>query len=82
MAMGFATDGKRPPQPAANMLAARHRRAGGFSTKYWTPDSMSPRSRCRVLLPTWWPKPRVDHCGLSDRRSHGGRDYCPSRERF
>jgi hypothetical protein len=36
--MGCATDGKRLRQTSANMLAVRHLRAGGFSTKYCTPD--------------------------------------------
>jgi spermidine synthase len=38
MAMGFATDDQRLRQTSAKKLAARHRRAGGFSTKYWTPE--------------------------------------------
>jgi spermidine synthase len=38
MAMGWATDNKRLRQTSAKALAARHRQAGGFSTKYWTPE--------------------------------------------
>jgi spermidine synthase len=38
LAMGFASDDKRLRQTSAKTLAARHRRAGGFSTKYWTPE--------------------------------------------
>ena len=38
MAMGWATDDKRLRNIPAKTLAARYRRAGGFSTKYWTPQ--------------------------------------------
>jgi spermidine synthase len=37
MAMGWATDDKRMRQTPVKTLAARYRKAGGFSTKYWTP---------------------------------------------
>ena len=38
MAMGWATDDKRLRQLPAKTIAARYRKAGSFSTKYWTPD--------------------------------------------
>lgn len=38
MAMGFATDNKRLRQVSAKVLAARYRKAGRFSTRYWTPE--------------------------------------------
>jgi spermidine synthase len=38
MAMGWATDDRRLRQTPAKTLAARYRRAGSFSTKYWTPE--------------------------------------------
>jgi spermidine synthase len=38
MAMGWASDDRRLRQTPAKTLAARYRRAGGFSTKYWTPE--------------------------------------------
>ena len=38
MAMGFATDNRRLRQASAKALAARYRRAGSFSTRYWTPE--------------------------------------------
>jgi spermidine synthase len=38
MAMGWATDDRRLRQTSAKTLAARYRRAGGFVTKYWTPE--------------------------------------------
>jgi spermidine synthase len=38
MAMGWATDNKRLRQLPAKTIAARYRKAGGFSTKYWTPE--------------------------------------------
>jgi spermidine synthase len=38
MAMGWASDDRRLRQIAAKTLAARYRKAGGFSTKYWTPE--------------------------------------------
>jgi spermidine synthase len=38
MAMGWATDDKRLRQTSAKTVAARYRKAGSFSTKYWTPE--------------------------------------------
>jgi spermidine synthase len=38
LAMGWASDDKNLRQTPARTLAARHRRAGGFATKYWTPE--------------------------------------------
>jgi spermidine synthase len=38
MAMGWASDNTRLRLTSAKMLAARHRKAGGFATRYWTPD--------------------------------------------
>ena len=38
MAMGFATDDAALRKASAKTIAARHRRAGGFATRYWTPD--------------------------------------------
>jgi len=38
MAMGFATDNKKLRQVPLNVIAARYRKAGSFSTKYWTPE--------------------------------------------
>jgi len=38
MAMGFATDNTQLRQTPAATLAARHRRAGSFATRYWTPE--------------------------------------------
>jgi spermidine synthase len=38
MAMGFATDNKRLRRTPAKTIAARYRKAGSFSTKYWTPE--------------------------------------------
>ena len=38
LAMGFASDDKRLRRAAAGLLAARYRRAGRFSTRYWTPE--------------------------------------------
>jgi spermidine synthase len=38
MAMGFATDDKRLRRHSANTIARRYRKAGGFVTKYWTPE--------------------------------------------
>lgn len=38
MAMGFATDDRRLRQTPVATLAARHRRAGAFATRYWTPQ--------------------------------------------
>ena len=38
MAMGWATDNKRLCQTSAKALAGRHRQAGSFATRYWTPE--------------------------------------------
>jgi spermidine synthase len=38
MAMGWATDDRRLRRTAVKTLAARYRKAGSFSTKYWTPE--------------------------------------------
>jgi spermidine synthase len=38
MAMGFATDNTALRKTSVRTIAARHRKAGGFATKYWTPD--------------------------------------------
>jgi spermidine synthase len=38
MAMGFATDDTRLRRASVRTIAARHRKAGGFATRYWTPD--------------------------------------------
>jgi spermidine synthase len=38
MAMGFATDNTALRKASVRTIAARHRKAGGFTTKYWTPD--------------------------------------------
>jgi len=38
MAMGWATDDRRLRQTPVKTLAARYRKAGSFSTKYWTPE--------------------------------------------
>ena len=38
MAMGWATDDKRLRQVPVKTLTARHRKAGSFSTRYWTPE--------------------------------------------
>jgi spermidine synthase len=38
LAMGFASDDKRLRRAAARLLAARYRRAGRLSTRYWTPE--------------------------------------------
>ena len=38
MAMGWASDDRRLRQTPVRTLAARYRRAGGFATKYWTPE--------------------------------------------
>jgi spermidine synthase len=38
MAMGWATDDRRLRQTAVKTLAVRYRKAGSFSTKYWTPE--------------------------------------------
>jgi spermidine synthase len=38
MAMGFATDNKALKQTPVATIAARYRKAGNFSTRYWTPE--------------------------------------------
>jgi spermidine synthase len=38
MAIGFATDNKALRVTPAKIIAARYRKAGGFTTKYWTPE--------------------------------------------
>ena len=38
MAMGFASDDKRLRRTSARTLAERHRKAGRFATRYWTPE--------------------------------------------
>jgi len=38
MAMGWASDDKGSRHTSAKTLAARYRRAGGFATRYWTPE--------------------------------------------
>jgi spermidine synthase len=38
MAIGFATDNKALRAAPAKTIAARYRKAGGFTTKYWTPE--------------------------------------------
>jgi spermidine synthase len=38
MAMGWATDENGLRHAPVKRLAKRHRRAGGFSTRYWTPE--------------------------------------------
>jgi spermidine synthase len=38
MAMGWATDNRRLRQTPVKTIAARYRKAGAFSTKYWTPE--------------------------------------------
>ncbi len=38
MAMGFATDDTRLRQLPVKTIAERYRKAGSFSTKYWTPE--------------------------------------------
>ncbi len=38
MAMGFASGDRRLRQTPVATLAARYRSAGGFATKYWTPE--------------------------------------------
>jgi spermidine synthase len=37
MAMGFASDNRKLRQTPEKVIAARYRKAGRFSTKYWTP---------------------------------------------
>jgi spermidine synthase len=38
MAMGWASDNKKLRQVSAKTLAERYKKAGRFSTKYWTPE--------------------------------------------
>jgi spermidine synthase len=38
LAMGFATDDARLRRTSVKQIAARHRKAGRFATRYWTPD--------------------------------------------
>jgi spermidine synthase len=38
MAMGWASDDRRLRQAPVQTLAARYRKAGSFSTRYWTPE--------------------------------------------
>ena len=38
MAIGFATDDKRLRRHSVTTIARRYRKAGGFRTKYWTPE--------------------------------------------
>lgn len=38
MAMGFATGDRRLRRASVRTIAARYRRAGGFATRYWTPE--------------------------------------------
>jgi spermidine synthase len=38
MTMGFATDNTALRRTPVRTLAARHRKAGGFATQYWTPE--------------------------------------------
>jgi spermidine synthase len=38
LTMGWATNDKRLRQTAVKTIAARYRKAGRFSTKYWTPE--------------------------------------------
>jgi spermidine synthase len=38
MAMGWASDDRRLRQTPVKTLAARYRKAGAFSTRYWTPE--------------------------------------------
>jgi spermidine synthase len=38
MAMGWATDNKKLRQTPIKTIAARYRKAGSFSTQYWTPE--------------------------------------------
>jgi spermidine synthase len=38
MAIGFATDNKALRVTPAKTIAARYRKAGSFTTKYWTPE--------------------------------------------
>jgi spermidine synthase len=38
MAMGIASDNKRVRRHPVQTIAQRYRRAGGFKTRYWTPE--------------------------------------------
>ena len=38
MAMGFASDDTRLRRISARTIAERYRKAGGFATRYWTPE--------------------------------------------
>ena len=38
MAMGFASNDKRLRRHPVKTIAQRYRKAGGFTTQYWTPD--------------------------------------------
>jgi spermidine synthase len=38
LAMGWASDSKRLRRASVKTIAARYRQAGGFATRYWTPD--------------------------------------------
>jgi spermidine synthase len=38
LAIGWASDDMRLRRASPRTIAARHRRAGGFATRYWTPD--------------------------------------------
>ena len=38
MAMGFATDDMSLRRRSATAISSRYRKAGGFATKYWTPE--------------------------------------------
>ena len=38
MAMGFATDNKALRRTPLKTIAARYKKAGGFKTRYWTPE--------------------------------------------
>ena len=38
MAMGFATNNKRLRRHPVRTIADRYRKAGSFTTKYWTPE--------------------------------------------
>jgi spermidine synthase len=39
MAMGWASDDKRLRRMSARTIAERRRKAGGFATRYWTPEA-------------------------------------------
>ena len=36
--MGFASDDKRLRRTSVRTIAGRYRKAGGFATRYWTPE--------------------------------------------